>query len=96
MRAKATTVRHVPVTLPPEAHPAQLCAQKPLRAQDLVFVVQQEDHPTLQRDGDDLIIGVRISLADALTDSKIDIPFLGGRTLRVPLREVHPLSARLS
>ena len=56
--------------------------------QDLVFVVQQEEHPTLRRDGDDLVLHVRIGLADALTDSKIDIPVLGGRTLRVPLREV--------
>lgn len=51
-------------------------------------MVQQEAHPNFQREGDDLLLHVQISLADALTESKIDVPALDGRVLRVPLREV--------
>ena len=51
-------------------------------------MVQQEDHPHFERQGDDLVVGVQISLAQALTDSKVDVPALDGRILRVPLKEV--------
>ena len=40
-----------------------------------------------QRDGDDLIEHVRIKLTDALSETKIDVPHLDGRILRVPLKE---------
>ncbi|KAK9812518.1 hypothetical protein WJX73_005505 [Symbiochloris irregularis] len=60
-------------------------------AQDLVFVVKQVPHDRYRREGDDLIITVGINLSTALTEGKIDIPALDGRTLRVPLKEVvHP------
>lgn len=58
-------------------------------AQDVVFVVAQTPHPTLARDGDDLICRVRIPLAVALTEGTVDVPALQpDRVLRVPLREV--------
>jgi DnaJ-class molecular chaperone len=57
-------------------------------AQDIVFVVQQIPDPIFDRDGDDLIIHVSIYLSKALTEGKIDVPHLDGRTLRVPLKEV--------
>ena len=41
-----------------------------------------------QREGDDLVLTVRIGLVEALTDCKIDVQSLDGRVLRVPLKEV--------
>lgn len=58
--------------------------------QDLVFVVRQIPDNRFQRDGDDLIIHVRIKLTDALSETKIDVPHLDGRILRVPLKEAIP------
>ena len=56
--------------------------------QDLVFVVRQVPDDRFQREGDDLIVHVRIRLPDALSEGKVDIPHLDGRILRVPLKEV--------
>ncbi len=57
--------------------------------QDLVFVLTQKPHPVFTRDGDDLVVTKRISLAEALTEgNKIDVKSLDGRVLRVGLREV--------
>lgn len=55
--------------------------------QDLVFIVRQIPDNQYQRDGDDLIEHVRIKLTDALSETKIDVPHLDGRILRVPLKE---------
>eukprot|EP00884_Botryococcus_braunii_P006074 jgi/Botrbrau1/15468/Bobra.43_2s0090.1 len=57
-------------------------------AQDLVFIVEQVPDSTYERQGDDLLVRARIPLATALTDSKVDIPAIDGRILRVPLKEV--------
>lgn len=58
-------------------------------AQDLVFVVSQKPHPVFQRQGDDLVTTVTVSLAQALTEgNKIDVKSLDNRILRVPLKEV--------
>lgn len=58
-------------------------------AQDLVFVVTEKPHPTFKRQGDDLVVNMTISLAEALTEgNKIDIKSLDNRILRVPLKEV--------
>lgn len=57
--------------------------------QDLVFVVHQIPHSRFTRQGDDLIMNVRIPLAKALTaGNTIDVTALDGRILRVPLKEV--------
>lgn len=57
--------------------------------QDLVFVVTEKPHPVFKRQGDDLIVNMTISLAEALTEgNKIDIKSLDNRILRVPLKEV--------
>ena len=57
-------------------------------AQDIVFVVQQIPDPIFDREGNDLIVHVSVYLSVALTEGKIDVPHLDGRTLRVPLKEV--------
>ena len=53
-----------------------------------MFIVRQIPDNQFQRDGDDLIEHVRIKLTDALSETKIDVPHLDGRILRVPLKEV--------
>jgi DnaJ family protein B protein 4 len=57
--------------------------------QDLVFVVRQVPHSVFMRDGNDLIVRMRISLAQALTSGNtVDVKSLDNRILRVPLKEV--------
>ena len=45
-----------------------------------------------QREGDDLITRVRIKLPDALSETKVDVPHIDGRILRVPLKEANSLA----
>ena len=52
-----------------------------------MFIVRQIADNRYQREGDDLIMRVRIKLPDALSESKIDVPHIDGRILRVPLKE---------
>jgi len=62
--------------------------------QDLVFIVRQIPDNRFQREGDDLKEHVRIKLTDALSETKIDVPHIDGRILRVPLKEAsRPLSS---
>lgn len=58
-----------------------------LWVQDLVFIVRQIPDNRFQREGDDLITHVRIKLPDALAETKIDVPHIDGRILRMPLKE---------
>ena len=62
--------------------------------QDVVFVIQQSPDPLFDREGDDLILHVAIYSTLALCESKIDVPTLDGRTLRVPLKEVCPQNVK--
>ena len=55
--------------------------------QDVVFIVRQVPDNRYQREGDDIITRVRIKLPDALSESKVDVPHIDGRILRVPLKE---------
>ncbi len=51
-------------------------------------MVREVPDNSFQRDGDDLVVRVRIRLEDALSEGKVDVPHLDGRILRVPLKEV--------
>jgi DnaJ family protein B protein 4 len=62
-------------------------------APDLVFVVEDKEHPTIKREGNDLITTVKIPLVDALTNpptphSPSSLPrtvkHLDGRNLHIP------------
>jgi len=56
-------------------------------SQDLVFVVEEKDHPRFKRDGNDLVYTQKISLVDALvgvTDQKV-VGALDGRKIRIPI-----------
>lgn len=55
---------------------------------DIQFIIGEKDHDSFKREGNDLIHETRLSLADALCGTKIDIRTLDGRTLTVPVTDV--------
>ncbi|CDY38388.1 BnaC01g09970D [Brassica napus] len=58
---------------------------------DLVFIIDEKPHPVFTRDGNDLIVTQKISLAEALTGYTVNITTLDGRTLTIPITNViHP------
>ncbi|CAH8359971.1 unnamed protein product [Eruca vesicaria subsp. sativa] len=58
---------------------------------DLVFIIDEKPHPVFTRDGNDLIVTQKISLADALTGYTVNLTTLDGRTLTIPITNViHP------
>ena len=54
---------------------------------DIVFVVQQKDHKTFTRKGDDLFIEKEITLVEALCGMKMTVDHLDGRQLVVSTQE---------
>ncbi|KAL7589256.1 hypothetical protein Lser_V15G40563 [Lactuca serriola] len=58
---------------------------------DLVFIIDEKPHSTFTRDGNDLVVTRRISLAEALTGYTVHLTTLDGRNLTVPINNViHP------
>ncbi|CAN6912646.1 unnamed protein product [Brassica oleracea var. botrytis] len=58
---------------------------------DLVFIIDEKPHPVFTRDGNDLIVTQKISLAEALTGYTVNITSLDGRALTIPIANViHP------
>uniref|UniRef100_A0A6N2K7I8 J domain-containing protein n=1 Tax=Salix viminalis TaxID=40686 RepID=A0A6N2K7I8_SALVM len=58
---------------------------------DVVFVVDEKPHPMFSRDGNDLILTQKISLAEALTGYTVNLTTLDGRNLTIPINSViHP------
>ncbi|KAI3744914.1 hypothetical protein L1987_58012 [Smallanthus sonchifolius] len=58
---------------------------------DLVFVIDEKPHSTFTRDGNDLVVTRRISLAEALTGYTVHLTTLDGRNLTIPINNViHP------
>eukprot|EP00250_Pteridium_aquilinum_P011902 c20380_g1_i2 orf=775-1785(+) len=55
---------------------------------DLVFVIDEKPHELFKRDGNDLMVAQKISLADAIGGWTISIPLLNGKTLAVPCTEI--------
>lgn len=58
------------------------------RPQDVVFVVREKRHPSLTREGSNLLHRARVPLVDALTGFKLDVPTLDNRILRVNIKDV--------
>ena len=56
-------------------------------AADMVFVIDEKPHPRFKRDGNDLVLHQRVSLADALCGMDLNIQTLDGRTLHIPLKD---------
>lgn len=58
---------------------------------DLIFVIDEKPHGLFTRDGNDLIITQKISLAEALTGYTVQLRTLDGRNLTIPINNViHP------
>ncbi|XP_008225149.1 PREDICTED: dnaJ homolog subfamily B member 13-like [Prunus mume] len=58
---------------------------------DLVFIIDEKQHSTFTRDGNDLVVTQKISLAEALTGYTVHLTTLDGRTLTIPINNViHP------
>jgi DnaJ family protein B protein 4 len=58
---------------------------------DLVFIIDEKPHSTFVRDGNDLVVTYKISLAEALTGYTVHLTTLDGRNLTIPINSViHP------
>ena len=58
---------------------------------DVVFIIDEKPHSIFTRDGNDLILTKRISLAEALTGYTVQLTTLDGRNLTIPVNNViHP------
>jgi DnaJ family protein B protein 4 len=52
---------------------------------DIVFVIDEKPHDQFIRDGNDLIMTQKISLAEALTGCTVLVTTLDGRNLTIPI-----------
>lgn len=60
-------------------------------AADLVFIIDEKPHSLFTRDGNDLVVTQKISLAEALTGYTVHLTTLDGRSLTIPINNViHP------
>ncbi|XP_027105380.1 uncharacterized protein [Coffea arabica] len=58
---------------------------------DLVFIIDEKPHSVFKRDGNDLVVTQKISLAEALTGCTVHLTTLDGRKLTVPINApIHP------
>ncbi|KAI9121508.1 hypothetical protein K1719_008541 [Acacia pycnantha] len=58
---------------------------------DLIFIIDEKPHSVFTRDGNDLVVTQKISLAEALTGYTVHLTTLDGRTLNIPINNViHP------
>ncbi|KAG8364076.1 hypothetical protein BUALT_Bualt19G0088600 [Buddleja alternifolia] len=58
---------------------------------DIVFVIDEKRHQMFKREGDDLELGVKVPLVQALTGCKVSIPLLGGGKTTLSIDDIiHP------
>ncbi|KAL5573583.1 hypothetical protein UlMin_023180 [Ulmus minor] len=58
---------------------------------DLVFIIDEKPHNMFTRDGNDLVVTQKISLAEALTGYTVHLTTLDGRNLTIPVNNtIHP------
>lgn len=55
---------------------------------DLVFVIDEKPHDVFKRDGNDIIMNHRVTLAEALGGTTINITTLDGRNLPIPVIDI--------
>lgn len=55
---------------------------------DLVFVIDEKPHNLYKRDSNDLIVNQRVSLAEALGGTTVNITTLDGRSLSIPVSDI--------
>lgn len=58
---------------------------------DLVFIIDEKPHSVFTREGNDLVLTQKVTLAEALTGYTAHITTLDGRRLTIPINSViHP------
>ncbi|XP_054789010.1 uncharacterized protein LOC129294612 [Prosopis cineraria] len=55
---------------------------------DLVFVIDEKPHDLYTRDGNDLIVSLRVSLAEAIGGTTVNLTTLDGRSLSIPVTDI--------
>lgn len=55
---------------------------------DLVFVIDEKPHDVYKRDSNDLILTQKVTLAEALGGTTVNVTTLDGRTLSIPVKEI--------
>lgn len=55
---------------------------------DLVFIIDEKPHGVFTRDGNDLVLTQKISLAEALAGYTVHVTTLDGRSLTIPVNTV--------
>ena len=55
---------------------------------DLVFVIDEKPHEVFKRDGNDIIMNHRVTLAEALGGTTIYVTMLDGRNLSIPVIDI--------
>ncbi|KAK8970847.1 hypothetical protein KSP40_PGU010873 [Platanthera guangdongensis] len=55
---------------------------------DLLFIIGEKPHEIYKRDGNDLVVHQKVSLAEALTGTTIKLASLDGRDLSVPVTDI--------
>jgi DnaJ family protein B protein 4 len=55
---------------------------------DVVIIIDEKLHALYKRDGNDLVVNRKLSLADALAGTTVNLKTLDGRNLVVPLTEI--------
>ena len=55
---------------------------------DLVFIIDEKPHTTYKRDGNDLIISHKVTLAEALGGATVNLTTLDGRNLSIPVHDI--------
>ncbi|KAJ6674065.1 DNAJ HEAT SHOCK FAMILY PROTEIN [Salix viminalis] len=55
---------------------------------DLVFIIDEKPHTTYKRDGNDLIIIHKVTLAEALGGATVNLTTLDGRNLSIPVHDI--------
>ncbi|KAM0953214.1 putative DnaJ domain, Chaperone J-domain superfamily [Dioscorea sansibarensis] len=63
-------------------------AQRNLIPSDLVFIIDERPHGVFKRDGNDLIVTLKVSLIEALTGYTVQLTALDGRNLTIPIKTV--------
>jgi len=65
------------------------------RPRDVLLKVSIEPHPYFRRDGNDILLDVPLSLAEAVLGGKVEVPTVGGERLDVKIRPGTSGGARL-
>lgn len=55
---------------------------------DLIFVIDEKPHKLYKRDGNDLIVNQKVTLAEALGGTSLKLPTLDGRELSIAVTNI--------